>query len=197
MLPPAHEITLNPLSDSAAYHLAWAESASADEDQEAFSIDSLPQDADEKKFFEEVVNRCTGLPLAIRIVARTKAYHQLNWQQINESFSECFREGPAQGNAVIAAMELSVRMLPTELLRQQFLDLSIFPIGTYIPLAVLASLWNTKEATLRVSGPVGAFLCRSLVTWANDARTMIKLHDLVHEYFSVTIKGMRADLHCA
>ncbi|XP_057978785.1 putative disease resistance protein RGA3 [Malania oleifera] len=145
------------------------------------------------KIGKEIVQRCKGVPLAIKTLGSTmqSKTEESEWLFIKNS--EIWRSNEV-GNYILPVLKLSYHHLPTEL-RQCFAFCSIFPKDYEIQKEVLVQLWMAQgylQSSVKGEHPedignryFNGLLSRSLfqdvVKDNYDNVISCKMHDLIHD----------------
>ena len=107
------------------------------------------------QIFEELLNQCRGLPLALSLVGSNLIDTRLqqDWQDVLGYFQKAdleqlhsqFPNVTYPYNNILAAIDASFQRLEKNE-REKFLDFGIFPQDINIPSDILELFWSSKEA---------------------------------------------------
>ncbi len=108
-----------------------------------------------RQIFEELLNQCQGLPLALSLVGSNLFGTRLEetWQDIlddlkNGQLEEMYSQSPTVSylyHDIMAAIDVSFQSLQIGE-QEKFLDFAIFPEDTNIPSDILELFWSSEEA---------------------------------------------------
>ncbi|XP_074279482.1 putative disease resistance protein RGA3 isoform X2 [Silene latifolia] len=153
-------------------------------------IDRTSISRSKKKIGKRIVEKCSGIPLAIKVIGGLlqSKNHSHEWESIEESNLWDLPQGQDQ---ILPSLMLSFTHLPTPSLKQCFAYMSIFPKNEYLCKSELIGVWSSQgylrayNQRHRTPMDIGQdylnMLLNSSLLQENEEQKHVYMHDLVYD----------------